>query len=364
MAGLHPVKCMAKPAYDVKAKRAGEKMKYRIMFTFFTVAFVLVASSASANAGAMPNATRMFSPKEGSADYQSVMAMHKDAERADKQIEPYKIVLIKMAHTPSVSIAYVDARAIGDDLQVFQQVMIRKPGKSWQSVWVDASNGANECEVGIAHYTKITDYVRRNGLDSRALLPGFDERIENGRKGIECMFGDFEYDEEALKLPGKKPSDHSYSLIKTYTPKDGSEERTKILNAGANWDTPDPHYRPYMKVMALRAATMMDPQIWETEHWGIAFLKFQYDQFKGQPTGVGYVIVARDEAGAWSRKWSFDDGGSTSLCDAQLDHFNTARKMIAKHGLDPKKFAPEILMLEDEATQTMREYSGVCTGDF
>jgi hypothetical protein len=193
---------------------------------------------------AQAGSTRVFSPKEGSADYQSVMAMHKDADRADK------------------------------------------------------------------------------------------------------------------------PRDHSYSLIKIYTPKQGSEARTKILNAGANWDTPDPHYRPYMKVIAIRAATMMDPQIWETGDWELAFLKYQYDQYQGKPTGIGYSLVTRNEAGIWTKRWSLDDGGSTVACSAMFDHLNDARKMIAQRGLDPAKFAPELAALEKEVIQEMRKYQGVCVGDF
>jgi hypothetical protein len=161
-----------------------------------------------------------------------------------------------------------------------------------------------------------------------------------------------------------KPSDHSYSLIKIYTPKAGSAERTKILNKAANWDVPDLHYRPHMKVMALRAAVLMDPQIWETEDWAIAFLKYQYDAYKGKPVGIAYSIVTRNEAGEWQKRWSFDDGGTDQNCDAMYDHMIAARKMIARRGLDPRKFAPELVALQHDVEQTMREYKGICIGDF
>jgi hypothetical protein len=162
----------------------------------------------------------------------------------------------------------------------------------------------------------------------------------------------------------KKPSEHSYSLIKIYTPKEGSEERTKILNGGANWDSPDVHYRPYLKVMKLRAATLMDPQIWETQDWGIAFLQYQSDQYKGKPTSIGYVLITRNEAGEWKERWSFGDSGGTKNCEVMFDHFMTAQKFMLRRGLDPKKFAPELLPLLKDVEQTMREYQGDCVGDF
>ncbi len=161
-----------------------------------------------------------------------------------------------------------------------------------------------------------------------------------------------------------EPSDHSYSLIKIRILKKESDERTKILNAGANWDQPDMHYRPYMKVMALRAADLLDPHIEKTGDRGIAFLKFQYDQYKGKPTGIGYVIVTRNDAGEWKRRWSFDDGGGSRDCAQMFDHMMTARKFMLEHGLDPKKFAPELLPVQQDIETSMREYQGECSGDF
>jgi hypothetical protein len=139
-------------------------------------------------------APRVFTPREGSADYRSIALVHKDSERADKHIEPYKIALVRMVHTRSLSIAYVDARAIGDDLVVFEQVLVRKRGGAWRSVWVDGSGGSNQCAEGIVHYAKIIRFVRRQGVDHRALLPGFQVKLDNARSGVECAFGDFEID--------------------------------------------------------------------------------------------------------------------------------------------------------------------------
>ena len=145
------------------------------------------------------SAARVFEPKAGSADYLSIMAVHKNSELADQQIEPYKVVLINMAHTRKISIAYVDARATGDDLVVFEQVLIRKRGGAWQSVWRNGSGGSNECAEGIKHYSKIIRFVRQRGIDSRKLLPGFQDTLANARKGIECSFGEFEINAAIVK---------------------------------------------------------------------------------------------------------------------------------------------------------------------
>ncbi len=167
-----------------------------------------------------------------------------------------------------------------------------------------------------------------------------------------------------LNAAARKPSSHSSSLIQTYVPKKGGEERTQILNAGANWDVPDLHYRPYMKVLALRAAKLRDLKIAETGDWKIAFLQYQYDQFQGIPTGVGYVIVKRNEAGEWTKLWSFDDGGGARDCSEMFDHMMKAKKLILKRGLDPRIFASELSPLHDDIERAMREDNGICVGDF
>jgi hypothetical protein len=145
---------------------------------------------------------RVFEPEKDSADQASVLAVHKNRARADMNIEPYEIVLILMAHTGkgqrALSLAYVDARA-SDDLVVFQQVLMRRRGGTWQEIWSDGANGANECAQGIVHYQKIIRFVQKNGVDPAKLLPGFQEKVINAKKGIECEFGDFDADDKVLK---------------------------------------------------------------------------------------------------------------------------------------------------------------------
>lgn len=167
----------------------------------------------------------------------------------------------------------------------------------------------------------------------------------------------------ATRTASAKPSDHSYSLIRIYTPRIGSDERVKILNVAMRDDVAGRDRRT--KVLALRAAILMDPQIWETEDWSVAFLRYRYPAYDGELARTGYSIVTANEAGEWTLRWSMmDDGGKSRSCDELFDHLVEARKFIAHRGLDPKKFAPELLPLERAAELTMREYKGVCEGDF
>lgn len=159
-----------------------------------------------------------------------------------------------------------------------------------------------------------------------------------------------------------KPSDHSYSLIRIYTPRAGSEQRAKILDVAMRGGLSDRGERS--KILTLRAAILMDPQIWETDDWSIAFLRYRYPAYDGASAHIGYRIVTADEAGEWTLRWSMNDGGSSRSCEELFDHLVEARKFIARRGLDPKKFAPELLPLERTAELTMREYKGVCAGDF
>ncbi len=141
---------------------------------------------------------RVFVPRAGSADYKSILEVHKDSLRSDMQIEPYQVAYINMVHTRTLSVAYVDARSITDDLVVFEQVLIRKTGGVWQSIWVDGSGGTNDCAKGIEHYTKIINFVRQRGINVRKLLPSFQDKVNQARKG-NCSFGDFEIDTMIVK---------------------------------------------------------------------------------------------------------------------------------------------------------------------
>ncbi len=143
-------------------------------------------------------APRVFVPAKGSADLQSILDFHKDSRRADLHIDPYKVGTVRMVHTKSLSIAFVDALGLSSDLSVFHQVLIRKRGGKWRSIWGDGSGGTNECKEGIAHYSKIIHYVRRYGVNDRKLLAGFQDTVDKARKG-DCDFGDFDIDETVLK---------------------------------------------------------------------------------------------------------------------------------------------------------------------
>ena len=85
----------------------------------------------------------------------------------------------------------------------------------------------------------------------------------------------------AAPAASPKPSDHSYSLIRIYTPRAGSEERRKIVSAATRNDDPALEDRPDVKILIVRAAELTDPQIWETDDWSIAFLRYRYTPYGG-----------------------------------------------------------------------------------
>jgi hypothetical protein len=141
---------------------------------------------------------RVFTPVENSADYQSIAALHKNSQDPQNNIEPYTLSPILMAHTKTLSLAFLEARG-QDSLIIFEEVLMRKPGSDWRRIWAWGINGTNDCQAGIVHYTKIIRYVKRRGVNSRNLLPGFERIVENAHEGIECQFGDFESDDRVLK---------------------------------------------------------------------------------------------------------------------------------------------------------------------
>lgn len=145
---------------------------------------------------AATSAHRVFIPLKSSADYKSIAVLHKNSARADMNIEPYSLALVKIAHTPKLSLAFLDARGRGGRF-VFQQVLVRPRGGAWRSIWADATNGSNDCAAGIAHYDRIIRYVRHQGVSAQKLLPGFQTRLNKARKG-DCDFGDFESDDAIL----------------------------------------------------------------------------------------------------------------------------------------------------------------------
>jgi hypothetical protein len=157
---------------------------------FLPLTLLLVAAGSPAG--------RVVTPKKNTADYESIMLLHKDHDRADIQIEPYSVGDIFVAHTPKMTLAYVEGRA-KDDLVLFQQVLIRVGRRPWHVIWSDHSGGANDCTAGIAHYRKIIRFVRAQGVDSERLLPGFQNTINRARTLQICEFGDFDIDEKFVK---------------------------------------------------------------------------------------------------------------------------------------------------------------------
>lgn len=163
-------------------------MKYRALLCIVAAMLTIAASPRHP----------VFTPLPYSADYVTVAALHKDSESGQSNIEPYKLTRVLMAHARTVSLAYVEARG-RDDLVIFEEVLMRKPGSDWRRIWAWGINGTNDCKAGTVHYTKIIRYVKRRGVNSRKLLPGFEQKVKDARKGTECEFGDFESDDAVLK---------------------------------------------------------------------------------------------------------------------------------------------------------------------
>lgn len=163
-------------------------MRYQAVLSALAGAVLMAASPSG----------RVFTPVKDSADYISVAEQHKNSQDPQSNIEPYTLGAVLMAHTRTLSLAYIEARG-QDDMVVFEEVIMRKSGGAWQSIWSWGINGTNGCTRGIAHYSKIIRYVKRRGVNSRKLLPGFEQKVENARKGIECEFGDFDGDDAVLK---------------------------------------------------------------------------------------------------------------------------------------------------------------------
>lgn len=159
--------------------------------------FLLIA------AGSAPRAV-VLTPDD--PNYASILALHRDSERADLHIEPYRIGEVRLAKGRGFDIAYVrgDATSSFAPSVAFEEVLYREKTGPWRRIWAEGGNGSNDCAAGAAHYERIIAFVRGRKIDSNALLPDFQRRFDS-TKGESCEgFGDFEWDKDFFERSKKR----------------------------------------------------------------------------------------------------------------------------------------------------------------
>ncbi|MGL5838603.1 MAG: hypothetical protein ACRCY3_08900 [Sphingorhabdus sp.] len=118
-------------------------------------------------------------------------------------IDPFHISHIRILRGKKLDIARAEGRTTSRfdrNRWVFDSILIRKAGGTWQEIWAESTNGAFSCEGGLVYAHKLNSYVINQGFELKKLWPEIVKKMQ--MKDKDCDFGDLSLNEEILgKLP-------------------------------------------------------------------------------------------------------------------------------------------------------------------